>query len=173
VLAEAAADHTILVGLRATDTTQALARLAEMMSDRAALASRLRIIVSQRLVRLLCPDCKEAYRPNPEFLRKANLGARRVDVLYRPPARPAVEKDKVVVCPRCHNDRYIGRTGLFEVMVVDPEMADLIAAGAGPADLRTHARKFGLRNLQEEGLELVTRGETSIEEVLRAIKMEA
>ena len=127
-------------------------------------------MVNQRLVRELCPTCKEAYRPNPEFLRKANLASRRVEVLFRPPQPARSQQGKAMLCPRCGNLRYVGRAGLFELMPIDDEARDMIARSAGPADVRTHARKGGMRNLQEEGLELVIAGRTSVEEVLRAIK---
>jgi len=169
-LAEADDDLTLVVGLRAGDTSQALSRLVELLGTTAPLAERLRVVVNQRLVRLLCPECKEAYRPNPEFLRKANLAVDAARMLYRPPARTEVTpKGEVLVCPRCRNHRYVGRTGLFELMPIDAEARDLIACNA-LTDLRTHCRKLGMRNLQEEGLRLVLDGRTSVEEVLRAIK---
>ncbi|MBL7140902.1 MAG: Flp pilus assembly complex ATPase component TadA [Planctomycetes bacterium] len=172
MLAEAAQERSLVLTIRAGDTSQALSRLAALLGDTSRLAQALQVVLTQRLVRLLCPECKEAYRPNPEFLRKANLAAQAVDTLYRPPARPKVNEDgQVVVCPKCRNQRYVGRTGLFELMPIDQEARDMIARGA-LADLRTYCRKLGMRNLQEEGLRLVTDGQTSVEEVLRAIKVD-
>ena len=170
VLAEALKEHTVLVGLRAADTSQALARALALFGSPAPLADRLQMVVNQRLVRRLCPECREAYRPNPEFLRKANLASQMVNVLYRPPPRAPMKDGKPVVCPRCNNQRHIGRTGLFEIMPVVPEMREMIGRGASLADVRTQARKAGMRNLQEEGLERIINGQTSVEEVLRAIK---
>jgi len=170
VLAEASRQQTVLVCLRASDAGQALSRLLALVPSPEALAAGLSLVVNQRLVRNLCPVCKEAYRPNPEFLRKANLASQRVDMLYRPPKSIAVEKGKPVICPRCNNVRYAGRTGLFELMAIDDEARAMIGRGANVADVRTHARKSGMRNLQEEGLALVIAGRTSIEEVLRAVK---
>ncbi len=169
VLAGAAAEHALVLSVRAGDSTEALTRLGHLFGDGALLGRHLQVVVNQRLVRLLCPECKEAYRPNPEFLRKANLAAEAVDTLYRPPARTAVTDGQVEVCPRCRNHRYTGRTGLFEVMPIDEEARRLIARGA-LADLRTHCRTLGMRNLQEEGLRLIIDGRTSVEEVVRAIK---
>ena len=172
MLAEAANEHTVVIGIRAADAAQALTRVGGLFGSRDPLAQRLQIVLNQRLVRLLCPECREAYRPNPEFVRKANLGNQKVDVLYRAPTRAFVTKDgKVVVCPRCHNDRFIGRTGIFELMPIDDDAREMIGRSA-LTDLRTHVRKLGMRNLQEEGLRLVIEGRTSIEEVLRAIKLE-
>lgn len=168
-----AKEHTLVVGIRAIDTSQAMTRLAALFGSNQPLAERLQLVISQRVVRLLCPECKEAYRPNPEFLRKANLGSRNVDVLYRPPTSAESVKGKPAVCPRCHNDRYAGRRGLFEVMLVDSEVREMIGQGATAADVRNYVRRSGMRNLQEEGLQMVIDGLTSIEEVLRAIKQEA
>ena len=170
VLAEASRQQTVLVCLRASDAGQALSRLLALVPSPEALAAGLWLVVNQRLVRDLCPVCKEAYRPNPEFLRKANLASQRVDILYRPPKSIAVEKGKPVICPRCNNVRYAGRTGLFELMAIGDEARAMIGRGANVADIRAHARKSGMRNLQEEGLALVIAGRTSIEEVLRAVK---
>lgn len=170
VLADALKEHTVLVGIRAADTSQALARVLALFGSPAPLAERLQMVVNQRLVRLLCPECREAYRPNPEFLRKANLASQMVDVLYRPPSRTPMKDGKPVVCPRCNDGRHIGRTGLFEIMPVVPEMREMIGRGASLADVRTQARKAGMRNLQEEGLQRIIDGQTSVEEVLRAIK---
>jgi type II secretory ATPase GspE/PulE/Tfp pilus assembly ATPase PilB-like protein len=169
LLAEAARDHTVVVGIRAPDSTQAVARLTALLASGEPLAARLQIVVNQRLVRLLCPVCREAYRPNPDFLRKANLGGAKVDLLYRPPTRPPAQ-DKPAVCPRCNNERYAGRTGLFEVMPLDTVAREMIGRAAPPADIRTYIRKSGARNLQELGLQMVIEGRTSIEEMLRAIK---
>ena len=161
----------LVIGLRGGDATQALSRLIQLLGTAEPIAPTLQVVVNQRLVRLLCPACKEAYRPNPEFLRKANLAAEAVDTLYRPPSRTEVSKGHVAVCPECRNHRYVGRTGLFELMPIDDAARDLLARRALTA-LRTHCRKLGMRNLQEEGLRLILNGQTSVEEVLRAIKMD-
>jgi len=171
VLAEAAKDKTVVIGLRAADTGQALSRLMTLFGSTAVLAERLQLVVNQRLVRLLCPACREGYRPNPEFLRKANLSSADVNILYRPRSRTELNKEgKPIVCPQCRNDRFVGREGLFEIMPVDATIRDMIARNVSVADIRVQVRKEGMKNLQEEGLRKVIEGKTSIEEVLRAIK---
>jgi len=170
LIVEQARERRALAALRAGDAGEALARMAALLGSADGLAQTVRLVVNQRLVRLLCPQCKEAYRPNPDFIRKANLGSQRVEVLYRPPTRANVVDGKTVECPKCHDARYVGRTGLFELMVIDDEARRLIAARSSASDLRVYARKRSMRNLQEEGLGLVIEGKTSVDEVLRAIK---
>jgi len=166
---ESAERATLVLGVRAGDTSQAIAHLGQLLGGTDLLARHLQVVVNQRLVRLLCPECREAYRPNPEFLRKTNLTAEAVDVLYRPPFRTPAQGRRIAVCPRCRNHRYVGRTGLFELMPIDDEARELLASGA-LTDLQAHCRRVGLRNLQEEGLRLILDGRTSVEEVLRVIK---
>ena len=171
VLAEALKDRTVVVGVRAADTSEALARLTTMLGSVAPLAKYLQLIVNQRIVRCLCPECREAYRPNPEFLRKVNLAGGAVDVLYRPRTHTELDKrGKPVVCLTCHNERYVGRMGLFELMPIDAEAHDMIRRNTSVQDIRIHARKQKMLNLQEEGLQLVIEGRTSIEEVQRVLK---
>ena len=169
LIVEQARERRALAALRAGDAGEALARMATLLGATDALAATVRLAMNQRLVRLLCPQCKEAYRPNPDFIRKANLGSQRVELLYRPPTRAAAG-GKAAECPKCHDARYVGRSGLFELMVIDDEARRLIAGRASASDLRVYARKRGMRNLQEEGLQLVIDGKTSVDEVLRAIK---
>ncbi len=174
VLAEAMESHIVVVGVRAADTTEALGRLTTMFGSVAPLARHLQLIANQRVVRTLCRECREAYRPNPDFLRKANLASSGVNVLYRPRSHAEVDKQgKPLVCPACHNERYLGRTGLFELMPLDAEARDMIGRSVSAQDVRMHARKQGMLNLQDEGLQLVIEGLTSIEEVQRAIKQTA
>jgi len=165
-----AAQHRAVAALRAGDAGEAVGRLASLLGAAGPLAQTLRLVVNQRLVRLLCPQCKEAYRPNPDFIRKANLGSKRVDVLYRPPTHVAAVDGKPLECPECHNARYVSRAALFEVMSIDDEARRIIDSGGSVSDLRVFARKRGMRNLQEAGLQLVIEGRTSIDEVIRAIK---
>lgn len=165
-----AREHRAVAALRAGDAGEAVARLASLLGGAGPLAETLRLAVNQRLVRLLCPKCKEAYRPNPEFIRKANLGATRVDVLYRPPTHVAAVDGKPAECPECHNARYVGRAALFEALLVDDEARRIVGGGGSASDLRVYARKRGMRNLQEAGLQLVIEGRASIDEVIRAIK---
>ena len=120
--------------------------------------------LSQRLVRVLCETCKEPYKPKPEFLEKANLPAEKVDVFYKPPENPEQ------ICPSCGGTGYMGRTGVFELLVVSEPMRDLIRESASPTAIKAEARKAGMIYLQEDGLRQVIQGKTSIKELMRVVK---
>jgi type II secretory ATPase GspE/PulE/Tfp pilus assembly ATPase PilB-like protein len=154
----------ILAGFQANDTILALLRLLEHRVEPTLLASALSAILFQRSVRLLCDDCKEPYSPKPEFLRKANLPPEKVDVFYRRPQNP--ER----VCPRCGGSGFVGRTGIFELLVVTEPIRELLRRESGLAPIKAEARKEGLIYVAEDGLRVVIQGRTSIEELLRSVK---
>ena len=129
------------------------------------LSSSLSAILAQRLARRLCPDCKEDYTPKPEFLKKANLPAEKIDKLYRPP-----KDGENKACPTCGGMGYRGRIGVYELLVISDRMRDLIREKAALSALKAEARKAGMLYMQEEGLRLVVKGITSIDELLRVVK---
>jgi type II secretory ATPase GspE/PulE/Tfp pilus assembly ATPase PilB-like protein len=163
--AQAARETLLLAALQAPDTTAALARLAEFGVTPAALAEVLVAVLAQRLVRVLCPECKVRYRPDPETLRKANLPADRIKHFYKPRAdgdgTPAAPP-----CPHCGGSGYHGRTGIFELLIVTDRVRELLRGGNWGA-VKQEAVKGGMRYLQEDGLRQVIDGQTSIQELLR------
>ena len=158
-------------GLVANDASEAIETFIKLAGDRQNVATTLLAATGQRLMRPLCTACREAYRPNPEFLRKANLQAAQVDVLHREPkTRPVNKKGEPVVCPICRNEGYVGRTALYEVVVLDDRARQELVAGRSVAEIRTMLRKQGQEFLQEEGLHKVVDGVTSVSELLRVLK---
>ena len=139
--------------------------LKELDIDPNILASGLSGVLSQRLVRKLCETCKEPYKPKPEFLKKANLPADKVDVFYKP---PEVTEE---ICPDCGGNGYIGRIGIFELLTVDEPIRELIRTG-NPSEnaIKAAARKNGMVYLTEDGLRQVIQGNTSIDELMRVVK---
>ncbi|HZU36315.1 MAG TPA: hypothetical protein VFA18_10425, partial [Gemmataceae bacterium] len=121
---------------------------------------------SQRLVRVLCPKCKVKYKPNPDMLRKANLPVDKITHFYRP-GEAADEDD---VCEHCGGTGYYGRTGIFELLVINDAIRDLIRANPNPNAIKQEALKQGMKYLQEDGLRVVMEGKTSIQELLRVSK---
>ncbi len=157
--------HMVFSTVHANDSITALYRMIDLGVDVSMLSSSLSAILAQRLARRLCPDCKEDYTPKPEFLKKANLPAEKIDKLYRPP-----KEGENKGCPTCGGTGYRGRIGVYELLVISDRMRDLIREKAALSALKAEARKAGMLYMQEEGLRLVVKGITSIDELLRVVK---
>ncbi|WP_435021923.1 GspE/PulE family protein [Tundrisphaera sp. TA3] len=156
--------HMVFSTVHSNDTITALFRLLDLGVEPFMIASALTAVLGQRLVRQLCDTCKEPYKPKPEFLKKANLPADKVDVFYRKPTEPQQP------CPQCGGTGYLGRTGIFELLVVTESMRDLIRENPSINAIKAEARKNGMIYLQEDGLRQVIQGKTSIDELLRVVK---
>jgi type II secretory ATPase GspE/PulE/Tfp pilus assembly ATPase PilB-like protein len=156
--------HFVFSTVHSNDTITALFRLLDLGVEPFMIASALTAVLGQRLVRSLCDTCKEPYKPKPEFLKKANLPADKVDVFYRKPTEPEV------VCPQCGGTGYLGRTGIFELLVITESIRDLIRENPSQKAIQAEARKNGMIYLQEDGLRQVIQGKTSIDELLRVVK---
>ena len=156
--------HFVFSTVHSNDTITALFRLLDLGVEPFMIASALTAVLGQRLVRSLCEACKEPYKPKPEFLKKANLPADKVDVFYRKPT------EAQVVCPVCGGTGYMGRTGIFELLVITEPMRDLIRENPSLNAIKAEARKNGMIYLQEDGLRQVIQGKTSIDELLRVVK---
>lgn len=163
-------DRKIYLGLPAKDAFDALGKYLNYVEDNALAGKALLAITNQRLVRLLCKDCKEAFQPDAETLKKLNLPADKIERFYRPPTEPKLNKrGKEIICPTCQGTGYVGRTGVFEVLIVDPMVSKLIAEGAGIDKIKSQCRKNKMYYLQEEALLKVIDGTTSMNEVLRCL----
>ncbi len=167
-IVQAAGEKTFLLGVSAGDSFSALAKWFKVCGDDAAAAENLQGVLCQIMVRKLCPTCREAYRPDPKFLAKANMPAQRIDNFYRPPSAPLVdEKGQPYTCPTCHGNGYLGRTGVFELLEITPELRQMVAAGANATQLQAACRKNKMLYIQEQALRRVVEGVTSIQEVIR------
>jgi general secretion pathway protein E len=160
--------HMVLTTLHANDTVTALGRLLDLGVQPFMVASAISAILGQRLVRVLCPKCKERYRPDPEVLRRANLPADKIKFFFRAPDN--TEEDGKKSCPHCGGSGYRGRTGIFELLAVTNPMRELIRANPNFNAIRQEAVQHGLKSLQEDALRQVIEGVTSIQEVLRVCK---
>ncbi|MBN1587459.1 MAG: type II secretion system protein GspE, partial [Candidatus Omnitrophica bacterium] len=137
----------------------AVIRMANLGIENFLIASSLVCAVAQRLVRRLCPECREE-APLPEYVAD-QLGLSRQEAhkhtIYRPQG-----------CDLCYNTGYAGRLVICEVMPVTPEVRDVILRpDTQEGEIRAVAQKHGLRSLRQSGLEKLLAGETSVEEVLR------
>ena len=152
--------------IRAKEAVEALLRVLLMKVPAKAFAPAVQAVVNQRLIRKLCETCKEEYEPSPALLQKLGIPAGRVEKLYKP-AEPG-EKDKV--CPDCNGIGYVGRTAIFELLVVNDHIRDALLKQPKLDVLRAVAKKTGNRNLQQEGIVLVVKGVTSLAELSRVLK---
>jgi type II secretory ATPase GspE/PulE/Tfp pilus assembly ATPase PilB-like protein len=166
-ITELAGEKTFIIGMAAGDSLKALAKWVQTCGSAAKAVEHLRCVTAQMLLRKLCPNCKDAYHPDPNLLAKANLSAEHVEHFYRPPAQFTDEKGRPAVCPTCQNVGYFGRTGAFELLEVTDELRQLIASGASLSEIKAACRKNNMLYLQEQALRKVIQGETSVQEVIR------
>ena len=151
-MAAALTGHLVLSTLHTNDAAGAVARLVEMGAPPYLVASGLIAVLAQRLARRLCPACRTAGPPGPEAL--AELGPRVPPRLYAPAG-----------CSRCDRAGYRGRVGIFELLVVDGRIRELVLRRAGADALRAAARAAGMTTLGEDAREKLRAGLTSFEEV--------
>lgn len=158
----AAAGRLVLTSMDAPDALSALIELVGMVPDPRQLAGRLTMVMAQRLVRRLCAVCKESRPATGDECFIFGLDPAERPMVYHPGA-----------CPSCRNTGYRGRTLVSEVLVIDDDMNDLIAAGAGLAELRQAALSKGFQTLAEDGVRKVLMGEVSPRELARSVDLAA
>ncbi|QNE18327.1 type II/IV secretion system protein [Kribbella qitaiheensis] len=152
--------HFVLSSLHATDAATALHRLLDMGIENFLIASSVSAVVSQRLVRRICDNCRETYRPPAEevaFL--ATFGGE----------IPVGGLVRGAGCNFCSHTGFLERTGVYELMPVSDGIRELIVERASHDEIRKVARYEGMRTLQEEAVRLVGAGVTTVAEVLRSI----
>ena len=159
-------DHLVITCMPAREAGEALLRLLQMKLPQAQFASVVTGVLYQRLIRKLCPDCKVAYTPPPDVLKKLGIPQGKVQQLYRPPKPEEIEKP----CQTCQGIGYHGRTGIFELLEVTDQMREILAKQPSLDLLKKAARADGQRSLQEEGILLVAKGVTSLPELMRVLK---
>ncbi len=159
------------VAMRASNTFDAVAQWRKLVGDDDLAMSSLKLVIAERLVRVLCTACKIPYTPDPDALRKMNMAADRVDRLYQARKEPMRDqKGNEVVCPFCHGLAYAGRSGVFEFFNIDEDVRKAVLAGGTVNQLKALFRKQRQRYLQESALARVELGDTSVEEVLRVLR---
>jgi type II secretory ATPase GspE/PulE/Tfp pilus assembly ATPase PilB-like protein len=162
----AATEQLVMTTVRAKEAVEALLRVLLLKVPASKFAPAVTGVLNQRLVRKLCEECKQAYEPAPQLLKKLGIPAGRIDLLYRTP-EPS-EQDKV--CQRCNGIGYYGRTSIFELLLVNDKMRRALEKQPKLEVLRQVSREAGNRNLQQEGIVLVAQGITSVQELSRVLK---
>ena len=167
----AAGDRKIYLALEAKDAFEALQNYRETLDNNAMMANALLAVSNQRLVRVLCSACREAFKPDEKLLKKLNLPVDRIEHFYRPPTEPVTDrKGKVVVCQTCQGTGYLGRKAVFEILPVDEKVTAMLAEGAPLQRIKDHYRRLRTPDLWRAGLQLVYDGVTSLDEILRVLK---
>ncbi|MHC4436037.1 MAG: GspE/PulE family protein, partial [Planctomycetota bacterium] len=150
--------HLVFSTLHTNDSAGAVSRLLDLGVEPYLVSSSLIAIIAQRLVRKVCPDCKKSFEPSPHELKE--LGLDKIDDI----------SEKFFVgtgCERCFQTGYRGRTGIYEMMIIDSEIQNLIYKQESAGTIKRFALNAGLQTLRMDGARKVLAGTTTISEVLR------
>lgn len=159
--------HLVLSTLHTNDAVTAVPRLIDLGIDRFLLSSSILGVIAQRLVRLLCPKCKEEKTVTPELL--SELQGMTTD----PALRAEIGKTRQIFAPKgcdfCHNTGYTGRTAIGEIIIFDDEMRQMVAEGSPVTVMKEVARRKGTTFMRDDGIRKVLKGLTSLEELTRVV----
>ena len=161
--------HLVLSTLHTNDAATAIPRLSDMKVEPFLVASTVNVIIAQRLIREICSGCKSQMEIDFEELSKSIPEEAITKYLGKGPKLTTYQGKG---CKLCRNTGYQGRIGIFEVLEVTKEIRKLIVAKSDADLIGQEAIKSGMKTMLEDGLEKVAKGLTTIEEVVRATKME-
>ncbi len=152
--------HLVLSTLHTNDAPGAVTRLQEMDVESFLIASSVIGVLAQRLLRMICPKCKETYSPPRDAIRRLGMD---------------VEEDSEVTfsrgkgCDHCKGTRYKGRIGIYELMPITDKIRDLVLARSSSYALKEAAVEAGMKTLRDDAMEKILLGMTTLEESLRVI----
>jgi type IV pilus assembly protein PilB len=152
--------HLVLSTLHTNDAPSAVTRLVDMGVEPFLISASVAAVLAQRLARKICPNCKEQYRPPMEALTRVGFRVAEAEdvVFYRGRG-----------CEQCMHTGYYGRTGIFELMLMNEEIQDLVVKRAPLSEVVEAAIANGMKTLKQDGFEKVIEGITTIEEVMRVV----
>lgn len=149
--------HLVFSTIHTNDAPSSVTRLVDMGVESYLVASAVKGVLAQRLVRKNCPDCTETYTPLESLLEKSGLAELAESINFK----------KGVGCPKCRMTGYAGLTGIYEFFVLNPVLAEMILSNSSLHAIREEARKYGYIPLFEMGLEKITKGQICLEELLK------
>jgi type IV pilus assembly protein PilB len=149
--------HFVLSTLHTNDAPSSLNRLIDMGLEPFLVGASLLLVVAQRLVRKICPECKRSYQPTSELLQQLGMEPSQAESLLFYEGKG---------CNNCNDTGYRGRMALYEVMEMDEELADAAIKGLPNREIKVIARKNGMNTLRDSGIVKVLDGLTTVEEVL-------
>ncbi len=153
--------HLVFSTLHTNDAPGALTRLVDMGIEPYLVASSLEMVLAQRLVRLICPDCREAVGPEDTAALRGQIGDDAPETFYHGCG-----------CRQCQGSGYHGRTGIFEMMPIGESIRGMVLERTSSGEIRKQAARDGMKCLREDGWRLVRDGRTTVAEVLRVTKDE-
>jgi general secretion pathway protein E len=148
--------HLVFSTVHTNDAAGAITRLQEMEIESFLISSALLGVLAQRLVRVICTQCKESCSIDPEALLEMGIDD---------PAPPNAYRGKG--CDHCNETGYRGRTGIYELLVIDDEIRKLILAHASTQEIRECAMQSGMKTLRQDGWRKIAEGVTTVEEIIR------
>lgn len=149
--------HLVFSTLHTNDAPSSLTRLIDMGVEPFLISSSVIGIIAQRLVRMICKDCKQSYTPSKEVVDKIGVQLPKGELKFY----------KGAGCKSCKNTGYKGRMGIFEMLMLSDKIRDLILAKTSSTQIKKVAQEAGMRTLREDGIEKVLAGLTTIDEVIR------
>lgn len=159
--------HVVLSTLHTNDAAGAIPRMLDFGVKPVTLAPALNVLIAQRLLRKLCPDCREAYRPTPEELRRVRSALAQI-----PPAAKVQVPERLIFshgrgCEACHNLGYRGRLGVFEVLQIDETIERLIFSLTSASEIKKAAAVQGMLTMNQDAILKALEGVTDLAEVWR------
>ena len=152
--------HQVFATLHTNDSFGVIPRLQDLGVSTSMLAGNVIAVISQRLVRRLCPKCRESY----------TISTAEAELLH------TTKGQKIFVakgCTQCRNTGYKGRLALAEILMFESTLEDLIAKGATPSEMKLYAQSRGFRGITEDARQRVLEGHTSLHEVMRVTDLRA
>lgn len=153
--------HLVLSTLHTNDAPSAITRLIDMGNEPYLVASSITAVIAQRLVRRICPKCKESFTPSEKFLRELGV-INTIDILLY----------KGKGCEYCKKTGYKGRTGIFEILFIDDDIKELTVRKAPSDQILKTAQKSGMHTMKEDAIIKALNGTIDLNEALSIIKMD-
>ncbi|MHC4760926.1 MAG: GspE/PulE family protein [Planctomycetota bacterium] len=160
--------RVVYVVMAAESVNEAITKWLKYVGNNALVADTLTAVINQRLVRKLCPDCRQSYQPNPALFKKFNISPDEAGTFYRPGEIAYDKHGRAIACENCQGTGFFGRIGLFETIRVDDKLKDVIRKAKSVKEITSAVRRSGMLYMQEQSIKKVAAGITSINEVIRS-----
>ena len=150
--------HLVLSTIHAKDTVGTIFRLLDLGAEPYLVGSSMNLVLAQRLIRMLCNNCKAGRKPTPKQMHQMGSFGKNIDEIYYP-----------VGCPKCYDQGYAGRQGLYELLTMTDELRDAILKSATMGAINDALSRVLFTSLEQSGYKLIAQGVTSPEELDRVV----